>query len=844
MEKEPTVVCLMGHKERQELETLLKQPRKVEPLKDYKVTLVLGPGKTKRTSVRELAEEYMVSEEGQLLMKSGSLTFPLVDYVKEKFGLTSVETLERMEKELMHFHNELTNVGLSSEDVTRLAKKDKKSLEKAGKEMARLYSEHLALGIEVAEMKAMEALNCLKLPRLKTRSVVQEDVWKKCEKLSEVYSKFQKLGSEMAEVEVKEALERLNLPGLKIRSVVKDAVWKKCKQLFHKAGLRITNPGGKDEYDIQMIYPDGDSIGLILIEVKSGNSYPWDPRDLPPNSSLLEGKGGSWHQLHKGYTFTSELFGDITFGKVQAFTALPNTTRKVLEERLGQTCCMPWVLTREDFQDLSMLRTKLGVDKILEATSAALEALCTMASRLVGSGSGLYVNLRQLADVRPAEEAKLRKEMEEVDNDIWVIFDAEQEEAVLEAVEQQKHLIAIEGPPGSGKTLIGSEILRRLTEKVQEKTDNKPIVLFTSSHDIGEYDPLGKQLKSNAEQMGGRFVEWNKLREEKGVERVRIERSGMSEYIDNLPEQIAALGDKLAAESGGKSTLIMIDEAGVYEAPEDKEQSIWNWSALERIPSEVYVVLLFNPGLYHDKSLLLPSSCLRLRLRTTYRSTKSIINLFSCLPTAWNRNTPSANPGTEVVGELPKLVVLGDLRGLEEEEKASRIRFGFNTVRSFVAREEESEVTVIDEASGLSSLVAKQAEDYGWTRKGDNVMFGGEADRVVVVGSGWFEAISRARLTLGILLCCSDASRINYNFYAHGYQAAIEQGLVEVAIPPWHPKFSNLRAMLPSTPQRGPAAAGGIEEFGDPTEFHNWAGRGAADLMTLFYLFADNHPTI
>ena len=65
----------------------------------------------------------------------------------------------------------------------------------------------------------------------------------------------------MAEVKVKEALESLNVPGLKIRSVVKDAVWKKCKQLFQKCGLRITNPGSKDEYDIQMIYPDGDSIG-------------------------------------------------------------------------------------------------------------------------------------------------------------------------------------------------------------------------------------------------------------------------------------------------------------------------------------------------------------------------------------------------------------------------------------------------------------------------------------------------------------------------------------------------------------------------------------------------------
>ena len=62
---------------------------------------------------------------------------------------------------------------------------------------------------------------------------------------------------------------------------------------------------------------------------------------------------------------------------------------------------------------------------------------------------------------RLAEEAKLKKEIEEVDNNVWVIFDEVQGEAVVEAVEQEKNIITIEGPPGSGKTLIGTEILRR-----------------------------------------------------------------------------------------------------------------------------------------------------------------------------------------------------------------------------------------------------------------------------------------------------------------------------------------------------------------------------------------------
>ena len=100
--------------------------------------------------------------------------------------------------------------------------------------------------------------------------------------------------------------------------------------------------------------------------------------------------------------------------------------------------------------------------------------------------------------VRPAEEAKLKKEMEEVDNDVWVIFDKVQGEAVLKAVEQEKNIITIEGPLGSGKTLIGKEILRRRAEKVKEETAKEPIVFLTAQDTEGDH-PLGKLLSKWAD---------------------------------------------------------------------------------------------------------------------------------------------------------------------------------------------------------------------------------------------------------------------------------------------------------------------------------------------------------
>ena len=196
--EESRKLCEVGHEDREELETLLNKPRNVQPLKDFKMKIVLGPGKVKRTSLRELEEEYKATEEGQLLLNGGSLTVPVVDYVKDKFKLKSVETLERMERELMHLHDELVGKGFSQEEVTRLVTRDKEVLEKVDPETAK-------------------------------RAV-------------ELYTKYQKLRSEMAEVEVKQALDNLNIPGLKIRSVAKDDVYKKCKQLYERAGLNISSP--------------------------------------------------------------------------------------------------------------------------------------------------------------------------------------------------------------------------------------------------------------------------------------------------------------------------------------------------------------------------------------------------------------------------------------------------------------------------------------------------------------------------------------------------------------------------------------------------------------------------
>ena len=118
-------------------------------------------------------------------------------------------------------------------------------------------------------------------------------------------------------------------------------------------------------------------------------------------------KVGSWGQLAKSFTFLSELFADIPFGKVFVFTAMPNMPRHVLEKELKPEC-MEMILCKEDLADPYELRMRLGLDKIAPPTEFGRDRLLIAGSRIAGPGSGLFVPLRSPADVRPNEEKQLK----------------------------------------------------------------------------------------------------------------------------------------------------------------------------------------------------------------------------------------------------------------------------------------------------------------------------------------------------------------------------------------------------------------------------------------------------
>ena len=59
MASEPSKV---DHEDRQDLKKLIDDPRAVKPLKDIKMKVTLGAGNVKKTSIKEMEEEYKASE--------------------------------------------------------------------------------------------------------------------------------------------------------------------------------------------------------------------------------------------------------------------------------------------------------------------------------------------------------------------------------------------------------------------------------------------------------------------------------------------------------------------------------------------------------------------------------------------------------------------------------------------------------------------------------------------------------------------------------------------------------------------------------------------------------------
>jgi hypothetical protein len=159
-----------------------------------------------------------------------------------------------------------------------------------------------------------------------------------------------------------------------------------------------------------------------------------------------------------------------------------------------------------------------------------------------------------------------------------------------------------------------------------------------------------------------------------------------------------------------------------------------------------------------------------------------------------------------VEGQLPRLVGLGLLQG---EAGRQRLLEGMRLMKEWIG---QGPVTLLHDddrclSSSTIAAVKQEAEGWGWEVKVLFDYMGAEATSVVVVGHGHAEAVSRARLQLGILHCCEEEDgREFYNMYLPGYRAAVDESLVVVAVVPPQPQVRpGVAAGLTCPQPAGPA---------------------------------------
>ena len=713
------------------LEREIRKPRRLETLNGDKMMWTdLSDGRGRIFSSMNLLERgFSRLPVGRYLQEGGSLSVPVRIYIKSKHKMVSVETEKKLKEELIA-----------------------------------LYKEHIAKGH------------------------TNNEAAKKIIYTERKFQKYSGYRGAKAELIVKTAVDKIlqNIPSLSISSVFKQHVWRPCQKLFTISGIKVTDPEKNDEYDLQIIYVHGDGLGFIFIEVKNGSQLPWMTKVSPPRASIFEGKGGSWNQLGKSYKFLSELFPDIPFDRVHYFTAIPNMPRHVGEQQLD-SCCLEKILFKEDIEDLSVLSGRLGLDKVLQATEPGKKKLVKAGSRVFGQPSKLHRMVREPSQVKPSEEKQLNQEVEQVDNYIWVALGSGQEKSFEEAMSKGAKVTLLEGSPGTGKSILGIKILQSMAEEAKKKTGEDPTLIITSGHD-GSFDqdaPLRQFMEAQAQ--GALVTEWGELLQQYGIQRVRIAGMGTVGFsVYDTPQEIAALGQAMAGQR--KKVILLMDEALAFHAPED--QTFYDWTGLSKIPEVLTIILIVNPGSYRRRNLLLPPTCLRLALDTSYRYTQNIHNFHACVAAARNIKVPPGEPGTEVVGELPRLMVLGHLG--TEAEAADKMKHGLETMRLEIG---EGEVRVIINmlSDDMVKLVEKETKPWGWTVMRGFKMTGAEADHVIVIGVPDLEAISRARLSLSILLCCQQDSKMRYskrcyNLRNKGFRVAADEGRVLVAPAPWHPQ--------------------------------------------------------
>ena len=314
----------------------------------------------------------------------------------------------------------------------------------------------------------------------------------------------------------------------------------------------------------------------------------------------------------------------------------------------------------------------------------------------------------------------------------------------------------LEGPAGTGKTLVALQVANNLLESLTDTCDSvekcKRPILVVTAHAPGINDPIMKYLDENSASESGNkiFRGWHEMIKE-------FDLPDWSDLIDPVKA--------LAKSWEGRDIVILVDE-------------IINIKMLSHIgdksiPESIRMIVIVNPSTSLAQ-LTLPPSFLQVTLTTPYRSTIAITSLACFIAKCKGLTFPEGDFGSDVEGVKPVVFDVG--------QDGIKFRYALAQCCKLVGEDATILYASLPPHQLLSILRKGKEVGGSWNCHKIYNFYGWEADRVVAVicEHSILEMITRARTHLCVILVERKDIVTDHLNPKEFFQQAAGKGLVEM----------------------------------------------------------------
>ena len=245
--------------------------------------------------------------------------------------------------------------------------------------------------------------------------------------------------------------------------------------------------------------------------------------------------------------------------------------------------------------------------KLDPATPCGNKILLTLTARLLSHQSLLHIGYREVEDKEKLVNERHKYSLEKVDGKLrqkeFVVASPQQQQVIANFTTSstERHLV-LEGPAGTGKTLVALQVANKLMESVKDnctEEGKEPLLVVTAQGGV-EADPIMKYLNASTRGDYNKiFQGWSEMRNEFGCSPPMQD--------TELLQQCKGLSEK----ARGRQIVLLVDE--IYS------KNMFSKIGYQSFPELLRMILILNPIITRESPLNLTSSFLRATLTTPYR---------------------------------------------------------------------------------------------------------------------------------------------------------------------------------------------------------------------------------